>query len=123
MYIIECSISQNNDSKFRIFIVDDDVITENEHVRFNLRSCKDYYDGGQVVITLGETDTSRLLGNLDSVKQDKSEITNQSIKNLQQTGVILFNQTNEGVFALNYRYGIDKRWNWTDERDNSFQLF
>jgi hypothetical protein len=111
VYIIECSISQNNDSKFRIFIVDDDVITENEHVRFNLRSCKDYYDGGQVVITLGETDTSRLLGNLDSVKQDKSEITNQSIKNLQQTGVILFNQTNEGVFALNYRYGIDKRWN------------
>lgn len=116
------SISQNNDSKYRTFILDDDVVTENEHVRFNLWNCKDYYDGGQVVITLGETDTSRLLRRLDSVEQDKSEITNQSIKNLQQTGIILFNRTNEGVFALNYRYGIDKRWDWADERDNSFSV-
>ena len=116
------SVSPNNDSKFRSFILNDDVITENENVRFNLWNCKDYYDGGQVIITLGETNISRLSGKLDSVEEDEPEIINQSIKNLQQTGIILFNRTNEGVFALNYRYGIDKRWDWTDERDNSFSV-
>lgn len=116
------STPQKNDPKFRKFILDGNVITENEHVSFNLWNCKDYYDGGQVIITLGETNISRLSGELDSVEQDESGITNQSIKNLQQTGIILFNGTNEGVFALNYRYGIDKRWDWADERDNSFSV-
>ena len=116
------SAPQNNNPKFRTFILNDDVITENEHVRFNLWNCKDYYDGGQVILTLGEANISRLSRSLGSVEQDESEATNQSIKTLQQTGIILFNQTNEGIFALNYRYGINKRWDWIDERDNSFSV-
>lgn len=110
---------------FRTFNIDNEKIKETDFIKFNLWKCKDYYDGGSTIVTLGQVDTLILNKALEEALEQPTNNATDEIEEVmkmsKQVGIILFN-SNEGVWAVQYQHGINKRWDWEDKFENNFSI-
>jgi hypothetical protein len=114
------NISKNS---LRTIILDDEELTEYEPGQFMSWKCRDYSNGGKVLVELGRIEFTK--EQIDSIKVEDVEKEAQPLitailEKQLQLGFVLYEGTNKGQYTFYARKGLNHRWDWGPEGKYSF---
>jgi len=89
-----------NHSGTRTLVLDGDTITDKEAGGFKCWYCKDYFEGGPILVELGLFGDAQL-GNI---------------------GFVLYDNSNIGKITRYERTGLDHRWDWGYDLKYTFKI-